>query len=158
MFKKLCIIVANSSASLIAKSSALLVADYSLCWLRYCSTGCLIFVDSVFVSNSHFSLMMAPILWTRSLTTFRSTGPYLSFSPGSIDCLIWSRPVGIWYLPFQILCSWSLVKSDFSDSWSWKLAFSAMDSTSWPFLTFQTDLRRYWRSLLDSWPFREMNL
>jgi hypothetical protein len=28
MFKKLCIIVANSSASLIAKSSALLVADY----------------------------------------------------------------------------------------------------------------------------------
>jgi hypothetical protein len=29
MFKKLCIIVANSSASLIAKSSALLVADYS---------------------------------------------------------------------------------------------------------------------------------
>jgi hypothetical protein len=29
MFKKLCIIVANSSASLIAKSSALLVADYN---------------------------------------------------------------------------------------------------------------------------------
>jgi hypothetical protein len=30
MFKKLCIIVANSSASLIAKSSALLVADYNV--------------------------------------------------------------------------------------------------------------------------------
>jgi hypothetical protein len=30
MFKKLCIIVANSSASLIAKSSALLVADYTI--------------------------------------------------------------------------------------------------------------------------------
>ena len=34
MFKKLCIIVANSSASLIAKSSALLVADYSMCARR----------------------------------------------------------------------------------------------------------------------------
>jgi hypothetical protein len=36
MFKKLCIIVANSSASLIAKSSALLVADYTA---ACCSPG-----------------------------------------------------------------------------------------------------------------------